>query len=63
VWLSDNAEEFDHLVDGGALIELELPADVVEQYEWVQPGLGYREFLVPAHVLNATGRPRLATAI
>ncbi len=62
VWLSDNAEEFDHLLDDGALLELDLPVAVVTQYEWVElgpnGGLGYREFLVPAHVLNAADPPR-----
>ena len=34
-------------------VDLDLPDEAIAQYEWVQePSFGYREFLIPAVVVN-----------
>jgi hypothetical protein len=62
IWVSDRqllAGEGGVLGDEPVL-ELEVPDAAIVEYEWVQEhNFGYREFLVPAEVLNAFGQPRL----
>ncbi|MGZ4588558.1 MAG: hypothetical protein ACXVX9_12240 [Mycobacteriaceae bacterium] len=45
---------------GSWLITIALPADIAhlmdEEYEWVEEGKLYREWLVPAEILNEHGR-------
>jgi hypothetical protein len=41
---------------GDAVIKLEMPIEVARQYEWVEEGKGYREFCVPAKIINAHAR-------
>jgi hypothetical protein len=57
VWLFDRP--VDKRMGGGdeaILLELEIPESVVEPFEWVI-GVPYREFLVPARLVNRYGRP------
>ncbi|MCA1691584.1 MAG: hypothetical protein LC733_05040 [Actinobacteria bacterium] len=46
-------------VAGDAVIVVEVPEDGLADYEWIEKGKPYREWLVPAEVLNRSGRPRL----
>ena len=39
------------------MLSLEIPGGVVAPYEWVEAGKGYREFLVPAEIVNRYGPP------
>lgn len=40
-----------------AYLIVELPAELdLARWEWVQEGLGYREWLIPARVLNRLAR-------
>jgi hypothetical protein len=62
VWVSE--EVFDASSLGiawgeGVVLALSMPEDLLAQWEWVEEGKGYREFLVPAEILNASGRPRV----
>jgi hypothetical protein len=62
VWLSD-----DPYLDitmpgvGGTLIEatIGVPPERLAEYEWVEAGKGYREFLVPAELINARSTLRV----
>ena len=51
VWLSDCPLDENEGAYGDTLLFVEIPEDVVAEYEWVQD-IGYREFLVPAEIVN-----------
>jgi len=54
VWLSNRLLDENEGVCSEALLIVEIDAGLVEPYEWVnEPPMGYREFLVPAAILNA----------
>ena len=56
VWVS--TEPFDgYDGDASTLFAIEIPEDVMGEFEWVQPGMRLREFLVPAALLNSYGPP------
>ena len=59
VWLSDQPLDANEGAVGDTLLEMRMPAHVVEAYEWVQEGWPYREFLIPAALVNAYGPPRI----
>lgn len=63
VWLSDVPLDANEGAGGDALlaVELDLPAAELGGYEWPEEGKPYREFLVPAAVVNRVGRIRDAT--
>ena len=56
-WWSDrplwDAGEVDP--DEGSLFELVINEATASEYEWVQEGLTYREFLIPAAVVKSLG--------
>lgn len=43
-----------------AVLELELSAELIKPYEWIESGSNRREFLVPARLVNNAGPPVLA---
>jgi hypothetical protein len=54
VWLSDCLLDENEGGCSEALLIVEIDAGLVEPYEWVSdPSMGYREFLVPAAIINA----------
>ena len=57
VWISDKPFDDAHLSDGITLFAIEIPEDVISEFEWVQPGMRLREFLAPAALMNSYGRP------
>jgi hypothetical protein len=59
VWLFDRPAG-DHISDDDAdvILELEIPESVVAAFEW-DVGRPYREFLVPAALVNLYGPPRV----
>ena len=52
VWLSDQPLDVNEGADGNALLAVDLPDELFEQYEWVEDGKGYREALIPAKIVN-----------
>lgn len=62
VWLSDRPLDINEGIEGDVLLVVDIAAELVTPYEWVEEGKPYREFLVPAPVLNAHGRVRRAKA-
>lgn len=63
VWLFDRPL-CDHIddVDPDLVLELEIPEDVVAPFEWVA-GMAYREFLLPARIVNEYGPPRVRAQV
>jgi hypothetical protein len=53
VWISD--VPLDENEGADTLLVVEIGADLIEEFEWVEEGKPYREFLVPASVLNQLG--------
>jgi hypothetical protein len=51
VWLSDRPLDANEGAYGDVVLFVEIPEGIVPQYEWVQD-IGYREFLVPAEIVN-----------
>jgi hypothetical protein len=55
VWVADRPLDPNEGAWGRFVIALDVPESELEPYEWVEEGRFYREFLVPAELLN--GRP------
>ena len=34
------------------MLDLEIPEEIVAPFEWIEEDKGYREFLVPAEIVN-----------
>jgi hypothetical protein len=55
VWLSNIPLDCSNGAKGDFLLQIELPEQVVAEladYEWIEDGKGYREWLVPAQLIN-----------
>src|ERR1035437_6378948 len=52
VWLSDRPLDENEGASSEALLRLELDEASIVRFEWVEDGKGYREFLVPAAIVN-----------
>ena len=59
VWLSDCPLDINEGAKGDTLLVLVIPEEVIAPYEWIEEGKGYREFLVPAEVVNRYGPPQV----
>lgn len=57
VWLSDMPLDENEGASSEELLCLELDEVRVAPFEWIEEGKGYREFLVPAAIVN-TGKVR-----
>ena len=57
VWLSDRPLDIGQGAKGEFLLSVEIPEEVLETYEWIEEGKPYREFLIPADVVNSYGPP------
>jgi hypothetical protein len=60
VWLSDRPLDGE-TVDFDTLLEVDLCLSIAHltEYEWANQGYPYREFLIPASIVNAKGKMRL----
>ena len=60
VWISDRPLDANDGAEGDTVItmEVELTAEELDFFEWVQEGSGYREWLIPAETLNARMRSK-----
>jgi hypothetical protein len=60
VWLFDRRLE-QHVIDDklDVILELEIPESVAAPFEW-HIGVPYRQFLMPAALVNAYGPPRVS---
>lgn len=62
VWLSNVPLDENEGACGDVLLEvqLDMTKDELAQYEWVEEGKPYREWLIPAAVLNPRATVRVA---
>lgn len=59
VWVSaDWPLDIGQGADGDKVLEIDIPTEVFEEYEWVEEEKPYRESLIPAAILNKY-KPRL----
>lgn len=59
VWLSNIPLEASEGARGNTLLSIDIPEGVVTPYEWVEEGKPYREFLIPAKIVNSFGHPSI----
>jgi hypothetical protein len=59
VWLSDRPLDENDGAFGDTVLAVKIPIRELRSSEWVEEGKGYREFLVPARVVNSFGPPRV----
>lgn len=52
VWFSDRALEEDEGGAGDAVMVVDIPEQLISDYEWIQRGRNYREWLIPAAFAN-----------
>ena len=56
VWLSSEVLDENEGARGDVVFTVEVPSHEIEPFEWIEEGKPYREFLVPADVLNRLGK-------
>ncbi len=63
VWLSDRLLDSNEGPDGDTAlcITLNCTEDEIREFEWIEEGKGYREFLIPTAFITARGTVTLAT--
>jgi len=61
VWLSDVPLDENEGANGDILLEVntDMTESEIAQYEWIEEGKGYREFLVPAAEINSRMKIRI----
>lgn len=58
-WVSDEPLDENEGAAGSMVLAVDVPEDIVARFEWVEEGRSFREFLVPADVLNRYVPPRV----
>jgi hypothetical protein len=56
VWVSDRPLHNTEGASGDTVLQVEIAEEVIAPYEWVKEGKTFREWLVPAAVLNKAGQ-------
>lgn len=59
VWFADRVLDDSLGISGQVCFVLDLPEALAEEYEWVGADTGYREFLIPADLVNGYSRQRV----
>jgi len=61
VWLSNVPLDANEGAFGETLllVELDMPEGELSQFEWIEEGKGYREWLIPAALINDKGKVRI----
>ena len=60
VWFSDEIlGPLDGVEEGMKLLVIEIPFKDIEEFEWMEKGKGYREWCIPANLVNQYGKPIL----
>lgn len=57
VWLSDQPLDSNEGAWGDTLLTINMPEHEILEYEWIEEGKPYREFLIPAAIVNKYGPP------
>ncbi|HZB00801.1 MAG TPA: Type 1 glutamine amidotransferase-like domain-containing protein [Actinomycetota bacterium] len=61
-WFADVPVPVEDGPEGGSVLVLEVPVELAERFEWIDPSKPYREFVLPRTVANRLGPPRVLTA-
>jgi hypothetical protein len=59
VWFSDVPLDENEGADGDTVLALDIPDDMLAEYEWIEEEKAYREFLCPATLVNRFGPPKI----
>jgi hypothetical protein len=59
VWISDKPLTSNEGAKGEKLLMIYIPENVLIEYEWIEEDKPYREFLIPASVVNGYGKPEI----
>jgi hypothetical protein len=60
VWLSNVPLDIDEGAEGDILLQVgELPEQAIAEYEWIEDGKPYREWLIPARLINELASVRI----
>jgi len=60
VWFSDKIlDQLEGVEEGMELLVIEVPFKDIEEFEWKEEGKDYREWCIPADVVNQFGKPTL----
>ena len=62
VWVSNVPLDENEGAKGDMLFSISIPAKAIRKYEWIEEVKPYREFLVPASVLNSQADKLVLTA-
>ena len=61
VWVSDRPLDMNERNEGGEVVlQIDIAEDLLAEFEWVEEGKPFREWLVPAAVLNDAGTVKLS---
>jgi hypothetical protein len=60
VWVSDRPLDNSEGASGETLLQIEVAEPMIAAYELVKEGKPYREWLIPAAILNGAGQVKLA---
>jgi hypothetical protein len=60
VWVADRPLDNSEGASGETLLQVEVEEPLIAAYEWVAEEKSYREWLIPAAVLNGFGKVKLA---
>jgi hypothetical protein len=55
VWFSDVPLDANEGAEGDILLQVQVPEDVITDYEWIEEEKPHREFLIPARLINEQG--------
>jgi hypothetical protein len=59
VWLSNRPLDIIEGADGDTLLQVELPEQTIADYEWIEKDKPYREWLIPADLINGLASARV----
>jgi hypothetical protein len=54
VWFSNEILDENEGANGDTVLSIDLPEEVIANYEWIEEGKPYREWLIPARVANGS---------
>jgi hypothetical protein len=57
VWVADRPVRPEHDNDASAVLALDIPEELFQQFEWGDPDIAYREAHIPSEDLNRHGPP------
>jgi hypothetical protein len=61
VWVSDRPlDENEGVTRAEVIFEIDVDEEMIREYEWIAEGMNYREWLVPATILNDAPQRRFS---